>query len=1629
MKDKATPSEADILRQEAEEQLKNKSIKKVKPISDIEILKLIHELEVHQIELEMQHDELLLAKKKADTDAEKYTNLYDFAPSGYFTLSKDAEIKELNFRCANLLGKERSLLLNKRFALFVSDQTRPIFNIFLEKLLETKTTQSCEISLTNLSFYVNLSGISSEDGEQCLVTMQDISQLKKAEIQIKISEEKYRALFESNRDSITIFRLDSDGNPGKFIETNKATTEIFGYSKAEFLTQSIKDIEIVTDKRIETYKFKEKINFETIIKDKEGNQRNVEIEATLISYLDEPAVMYIIRDITERKLSEDKIRKVQENLATILESIPDILFEVGIDGKIYHYQTHDEDLLALPPSKFMGKTFQETLPADVAKTCMEAIEEADKKGWSAGKQYALDLKQGRFWFEISVSPIKGKNILDTHFILIARDITNRKMAEEKLRDEKERIRTILELAGNPIFLKDNDHRITYANSAFNNLFGFDKESVIGKTLVENITKDEIELCFKIDRDVLDTGIPDSREEKITVKGVELTIIASKTRFIEESGIKSLVGSIFDITDRKNAEKALENEKRRLAVILIGTGAGTWEWNIQTGATIFNDQWAKIIGYTLEELAPVSIETWTKYTHPDDLKCSNEKLEKHFKGELDFYENEARMKHKNGDWIWVLDRGKINEWDLEGKPLLMSGTHLDITEKKQAEKAKEVVLNLFNTITSHLPGVVYQYLLRPDGSSCFPFASDGIAEIFDLTPEEVREDASKVFATVHPDDYEALVASIQKSAKYLTPWKHEYCIKVKDGEVRHLYGNAKPQKLDDGSVLWHGYILDISEKKISENSLKESEEKYRSLVENSPDGVVIYIDDKIAFINSEGVRMLGAKSKEEIIGKHVFQFVHPASIKELTQRMKEIVADNYISTTVEEKFIRVDGTPFDVEVKGIPTFFEHKKAVQIIVHDITLRKQTSIELYKINRVYALISQINNLIIRTHNQEELFQEICNIAVNFGKFRMSWIGLLNDDNKILTAAYSGYENGYFAKSNITIKQDVPEGRGPTGIAMRERRTVICNDIAKDKMMKIWRKDALERGYYSVISIPIIVRNKIIGAFNLYSDETNFFSSEQEISLLEKIILNISFALEKIQIEQDRRITEEKIRQLSQAVEQSPVTIVITNTKGEIEYVNPKFVETTGYTLEEVVSQNPRVLKSGYTSTDEYKMLWNTISKGKEWHGEFHNKRKNGTLFWESASISPIVNIDGQTTHFIAIKEDITHRKDAEKELVKSKERAEESDRLKLVFLANMSHEIRTPMNGILGFTELLKEPYLSGKEQQEYIEIIEKSGKRMLNIINDIISISKVESGQIEVSLSETNINEQIQYIQTFFKPEAKLKGIELYISKQLASEDALVKTDREKIYAVLTNLVKNALKFTNEGSIEFGCEKKGNHLEFFIKDTGLGISKSQIKIIFERFRQADETISRTHEGSGLGLAISKAYIEMLGGKIWVESKQGKGSTFYFTIPLNVENKSEKIIAVEKEVSVVKESKSIKNLKVLIVEDDAISKLLIIIAVKPYSKEILKVNNGLEAIEACRNNPDIDLVMMDINMPEMGGYEATKNIRKFNKDLIIIAQTANGMKSDRDNAIAAGCTDYISKPIDITSLGNLIQKYFSK
>ncbi|NTW11451.1 MAG: PAS domain S-box protein [Chlorobiaceae bacterium] len=368
------------------------------------------------------------------------------------------------------------------------------------------------------------------------------------------------------------------------------------------------------------------------------------------------------------------------------------------------------------------------------------------------------------------------------------------------------------------------------------------------------------------------------------------------------------------------------------------------------------------------------------------------------------------------------------------------------------------------------------------------------------------------------------------------------------------------------------------------------------------------------------------------------------------------------------------------------------------------------------------------------------------------------------------------------------------------------------------------------------------------------------------------------------ERKLAEEELKKLSTIVRQSPSSIFVTDTMGNIEYINPSFSRHTGYSLEEVKGKNPRIFHSGLMPKSVYEELWKTILSGNVWNGEFHNRKKNSELCWENAVVSPILDEKGAITNFLAIKDDITEKKKFLIELVAAKEKAEESDRLKTSFLANISHEIRTPMNGIIGLTDLLLEPHLSEEEHRQYVELIQQSGQRMVKLINDIIDFSRIEAGETAPRITRSHVNDLLRELHAFFKPEAERKKLRFSFTAGLSDEKSVIETDSLKLHQILTNLVHNALKFTDHGSIDIGYRKSGDLLEFYVSDSGKGIPEYMTGKIFERFRQADDSMTRAYEGAGLGLSISKAYAEMLGGAIDVVSEEGKGSTFTLYIPYN-------------------------------------------------------------------------------------------------------------------------------------------------
>jgi len=497
-----------------------------------------------------------------------------------------------------------------------------------------------------------------------------------------------------------------------------------------------------------------------------------------------------------------------------------------------------------------------------------------------------------------------------------------------------------------------------------------------------------------------------------------------------------------------------------------------------------------------------------------------------------------------------------------------------------------------------------------------------------------------------------------------------------------------------------------------------------------------------------------------------------------------------------------------------------------------------------------------------------------------------------------------------------------------------------------------------------------------------------------------------------------EDRIRKLSRAVEQSPGILMITDIQGQIEYVNPKFSSVTGFSIEEIVGKNPRILRSEGYDSEMYKTLWQTISKGEDWQGEFRNRKKDGTLYWESASISPIQDANGNITHYLKVGEDITERKKVEKELHIAKEKAEIASRTKSEFLANMSHEIRTPMNGIIGMTELALDSELT-PQQRKYLTTVKQSADSLLALLNDILDFSKIEARKLNLEEIDFNLHMMIDTTINTLMIQAYKKGLDL--NYYMDSESAVyLKGDSGRLSQILINLIGNAIKFTEKGGVElrirevknksdfsdcsipsdlyFDSQANGEKacLHFSVKDNGIGIPPKKISTIFESFTQADSSHTRKYSGTGLGLTISKQLVEIMGGRIWAESEVGAGSTFHFTVCLPIGQ------APETE-TLPYTSFDFKGIKTLIVDDNTHNIVLLKEILRSWGFETVEVRTGKDAllkmdIAANRNMP-FALVCSDLQMPEMNGLELAEAIRKnpaFEKSKIILLASVDDKKA---------------------------------
>ncbi len=586
---------------------------------------------------------------------------------------------------------------------------------------------------------------------------------------------------------------------------------------------------------------------------------------------------------------------------------------------------------------------------------------------------------------------------------------------------------------------------------------------------------------------------------------------------------------------------------------------------------------------------------------------------------------------------------------------------------------------------------------------------------------------------------------------------------------------------------------------------------------------------------------------------------------------------------------------------------------------------------------------------------------------------------------------------------------------LANRKFPDIIHPDYKKNIKGRI-ESNISDEMYISSHELKIITKSNAIrwldysGAMIKYNEKNAFIGTAYDITEKHNIMI--------------------ELKKFSYAIEQSPLSIIITNTKGNIEYVNPKFSEISGYNFDEVVGQNPRFLKSGETPITVYKELWDAITSGKEWHGEFKDKKKNGEFYWESVSISPVKNEQGEITHYLAIKEDITLRKYIENELIIAKDKAEEMNRIKSSFLANMSHELRTPMNGILGLSDHL-ELSLEGQEEKEIAHMINSSGKRLMETLNQLIDLARIEAEKQVIYLEPILIASKINDVINLYRINALKKNIILSFNDEFQGATLLI--DDSIMTQVLNNLIDNAIKYTDKGSVTVRLRKKlldGNaSVVIEIIDTGIGIPKELLDTIFEEFRQASEGWGRRFEGTGLGLTLTKKFVGLMGGTISVESIFGEGSIFTIEFKEYCDSNTSAVSNNETYFQIDENINKPSLPLVLLVEDDETTKLV----TKLFLKDLCNMEfaeSGEKAIELAEKN-EYQAIFMDINMKGMGGVKATKIIRKNNRRLNtpIVAFTAFAMKGDREKFLEEGFNYYISKPFTKEELIKLFRSIMSE
>ena len=1394
----------------------------------------------------------------------------------------------------------------------------------------------------------------------------NLSQFKSKVLVTKVFVESLNAIFNPQTFSWCDGVIDSDSNALKVC----TKTKLYGYIK---LTVSGS----ITNEELQLL------------------QNAVQMLALLLEKLEQEQLLKNQKEhldhlvhIRTAELANEKeaLMEARNRLQIVSDNMLDLVSLTDLEGN-YKFAGTSHQILGYDNEFFLGKNVMDFVHPDDLPDVQEGfVDFLTNKKPKAEARYRYRTANGSYlWFETFGTFIYDETGEPKEILFNTRDITERKRAEEALSKSEAIKNTMVSSIGDVIVIIDQNAINQYKSPNITKLFGWKPEELVGKSTWENVHPNDLEAA-KLFLDTIASKPNSSGTLELQYMRkdgkyvwIEITLI----NLIHDKDIQGILGNYHEITERKKAEleiikakESIEEREKRFRNMFEFHSATMLLIEPETGKVIdANKSAIEFYGYDMLTLRSMFIHEINQL-NPEQV--AKERL-KALKNNCNYFVFPHKLSNGNVRTVEVHST-PIN---YEGNQILFSIIH-DITERDKAEKDLIEARNLLLR-NEELYRITFEEaavgIAHVDIKGNLTKGNNKFCTITGYAQKELLE--MNISQLTHPDDL--LI-------------EHGYINQVLTHKIS-TYSIEKRYIRKDGNTIWVtlnsnvvldkynqirfaiATISDITEQKLLQDEIikskelaEENEKLYRLLSENISDGIVLIENNCIQYVSPGYSRLLGRSSEylKSMKIEDIFSFLHPDDRERIINDLAYVHKNQIERHSYSYRVITSSGEYLWVEDSLNSDYDETGDRIRTIirVRDISKLKKAEVELTNsLTRFSALVQHLQS----------------------GVFYINTDGEILEVNDALLKILGSPDKEKTKKINVFKFQPLID----IGYTDKLRECIETRKIVtgETEYTSKWGKNAIVNYYF----VPIVENDIVVGVLANNEDVTEYRKAEQALKESEQRLKlacqSAELGIWDWNVKENVMIWDERMYELyGLEKDSSNKTIDIWSNR-----IHPEDKDRALFECEEA-------LKGNLDFNTSFKVL-----------------HPDGIELYIKADGLVIRNFKGEAIRMIGVNRDITEIKQNEIELIKSKEKAEESDRLKTSFLQNMSHEIRTPLNSIIGFSERITSPMITDEKRKFYSDIIVKSGFQLLSIVTDILTISSIDTGQEKLNEEKVCINTIVSETEEVFKRQVIGKNVKLVATKTQPDDMVDVLTDNTKLIQILNNLLANAVKFTSEGEIEFGYNLKDDELEFFVKDSGIGIHRSKYEVIFDRFTQAEENIPFDYGGTGLGLSICKGFVELMGGSIWVESEFGKGSTFYFTIPFNPTVKPNKNI----DDGTKHTNWKSRKLTILIAEDEFLNFLYLEELLKSYGFDVVHAANGKTAVEQCQNIA-FDLVLMDMKMPVLDGVSAARIIKKQNPNLPIVAQTAYALaESEKHNDLF---DDIVVKPITIKYIEKMLSRIFA-